>query len=606
MRETCLWALAKLRIVALGVAVSAGLLFSAEDYSGWVHSKKIVINTSPDGANVTTNLRHFPLLVRLEKPAFPFAEASGTGKDLRFAKSNGMPLSYQIEHWDSTKGQAAIWVSVDTIYGNQKTQAISMYWGKSGALDSSNGKAVFDTANGFVAAWHFGETGMAARANSVAGGLPATPVNYVGTESKSGFIGMADSLNGIGNTGAYLNVGTGYADFTSGFTYSVWAFPTAAGQYSRLFDFGNGQSSDNINFFRFDFSNDLSAEIFGANASGGITKAPGSLVLSTWQQFVLTVNASTVSIYKDGALVASGTTSQTIRNITRTKNYLGKSNWDDPYFQGKFDETELSRVARSSDWIRASYANQKMGQLMLTFVNVVDTTPSCSTTFNGPADTTISENVNLNLIGVAGCATGYTWSIVSGPAPRILDPEVKSLQVFTPRVSADAVLVYRFTGYFPSGDKTKDVKVTVKESIPDPIFTLQASLDWNGLDSLEIKPTITNLAAIKATPDSVINSVWTISGGTVDTVMIKDGLILKSPASAGPLEVKVCVDNGGASTCQSTIVTISATVALKNDYSKNGSSKSTSTKNLRRSFGGFDHRQFDASGRRIPVSMRLY
>lgn len=589
----------KFTALAMGLILilSVGTLRAAEDYSTWAHTRKVVLNTSPDGANVAANVKTFPLLIRLTKPAFPFAEAAKNGQDLRFAKASGAHLSYQIERWDSAAGQAVVWVKMDTVYGNLKTQSISMFWGKAVAIDSSNGNAVFDSANGYVATWHFGETGKNPRANSVAGGLPATPVNYDGDESRMGMIGMADSLDGVDTAGGgdFLNLGTGYADFSTGFTYSVWAYPTAVQQYSRLLDLGNGQYADNITFFRYNYNSDISAEYFNAGASGGLVNVTGALDLNIWQQFVMTINGTTISVYKDGALIGNGVSTQVLRNITRTKNYLGKSNWTDSYFKGKYDEAELSKVARSADWIRLTYANQKLAQTMITFVNTIDTTPipTCTIIFGAPADTMVSEHSSIVLKGKAGCATGYSWSIVSGPAPRILDPEVKDLQVFLPRVTADTSIVYRFTGHFPNGDQTKDVKVTLKEAIPDPVFSLPPTIDWNGKDSLVIQPTITNLATIKATGDSVINFSWTVMGGAVDTLMSVNGLTFISTASPGPFQVKLCLDNGGVVNCKSTTISISIPVSVKK------------LNQLRQKIVvGKDHQIFDTRGRRIPVSMR--
>ena len=113
-----------------------------------------------------------------------------------------------------------MWVKVDSIKGNDASQAIRMYWGNAGAPDSSNPSAVFGAGNGYVAAWHLTGAGTAARPNAVSGGNPAAAVNYDGDENAAGVIAGADSLDGAA-AGDYLDVGDGYADFTGGLVLGI-------------------------------------------------------------------------------------------------------------------------------------------------------------------------------------------------------------------------------------------------------------------------------------------------------------------------------------------------------------------------------------------------
>ena len=76
-------------------------------------------------------------------------------EDLRFS-AEGKPLAYQIEQWDAAAGTASIWVRVPTIKGNAR-QAIRLHWGKTDVASESNGSAVFNAANGFLAVWHMTE-----------------------------------------------------------------------------------------------------------------------------------------------------------------------------------------------------------------------------------------------------------------------------------------------------------------------------------------------------------------------------------------------------------------------------------------------------------------
>ena len=118
--------------------VLPGAVLAVDDYSQWTYSKNIYLNTTSSGANVATNQMGFPALVRLTSATFNFLQAQDSGQDIRFSKSNGTHLAYQVERWDRSNQLAEIWVRADTVYGNNGSQYFTMYWGNSGAADSSN------------------------------------------------------------------------------------------------------------------------------------------------------------------------------------------------------------------------------------------------------------------------------------------------------------------------------------------------------------------------------------------------------------------------------------------------------------------------------------
>ncbi|MBN1128088.1 MAG: DUF2341 domain-containing protein, partial [Chitinispirillaceae bacterium] len=147
----------KNHLVGAEVSVSSGNVTTVADYYSWRHSRQLILNTTASGADVSGDVRHFPVLVRLNNANFDFTQARRYGHDVRFAKPNHEPLEYDIDTWDSASGTAAVWVRVDTVYGNSSSQYILMCWGNPNAEDQSNGSAVFDTGDGYRAVWHLGE-----------------------------------------------------------------------------------------------------------------------------------------------------------------------------------------------------------------------------------------------------------------------------------------------------------------------------------------------------------------------------------------------------------------------------------------------------------------
>ncbi len=552
------------------------------DYGTWTHSADIQFDTSPTGANVANEVDSFPLLLRLNGSNFNFSQARGRGEDLRFTKTDGSIIPYQIDRWDSAKGQAEVWVLADTVRGNLAGQAFRMYWGNATAADSSSGPNVF--ASNYVAAWHLSNPTTGTRLNSAPGGIVATPAQYTGNESTPGMIGLADSLDGAA-TGKYLNVGAGYNNLTNGFTFSVWAYPTAVKNWSHILDLGNGQASDNILFARVGTTDSAGLDNYNGSAMGTVVHAANGYTLNQWQHLAVTVNGLAVKIYRNGAVIGSGNLAVGISGATRNQCYLGRSNWAaDEFYQGKLDEPEISRVARSDNWIKLSYENQKSGSTVVKVKLLI----SCLAKFSPPSDTSVSEHTRLVLKSVADCASAVIWEAVFGPAPVILDPETRDLSIALPRYATDTTLVYRFTATYPDSSPTRSVKVSVKHVIPNPAFTLPAATTWSGNDTLTLRPTITNLAAVKASPDSVLHWSWTLSGVAADSIWVDGGLRLAKAGGDGNLTVTLCLDNGGATVCSVTAVTVSAVsgLAARARYSGEGVAEKPG---------------HDAQGRRLPA-----
>lgn len=284
-------------------------------------------------------------------------------------------------------------------------------------------------------------------------------------------------------------------------------------------------------------------------SQGSVLKAPLPAA-GAWHLVAATYDGSFSRIYVDGKLAASQTATGFLpsspdglgvgfRPAAQGKPKNGMKGW--------VDEFRISRIAHTADFLKLSYANQRAQQTLVLRPRLA----ACNAVFGVPADTTVAEGSSLVLRGKAECADAWSWIPISGPAPRILDPEVEELAIAVPRITHDTVLAYRFTARFGDSAASRDVAVRIREAIPDPQFTLGPIPKWNGKDPLELRPVILNLAAIKAGPDTVIGYAWTLSGPQVDTALANGALNLKHASEAGILTVGLCLDNGGAPICRS-------------------------------------------------------
>jgi hypothetical protein len=123
-----------------------------------------------------------------------------------------------------------------------------------------------------------------------------------------------------------------------------------AASWERLFEFGNGPNSDNINIGRYSTTNQFNFEI--RNGSSIICTGWPSVDLTAWHMYTITFTNATnfvTSVYIDGQLVSTATSTAAItnRNLT-TENYIGKSAFGNPFLQGNIRELIMYRTALSS------------------------------------------------------------------------------------------------------------------------------------------------------------------------------------------------------------------------------------------------------------------
>ncbi|MFH0772682.1 MAG: LamG domain-containing protein [Candidatus Omnitrophota bacterium] len=143
----------------------------------------------------------------------------------------------------------------------------------------------------------------------------------------------------------YIDLPDGFANFTGGLTFGVWAYPTDSNKnWARFIELANGSNNNNILFARNGTSNDLTFEVYNGTETGGRVTAAGAIELNKWQYFAATMdNAGNVKIYKNGVLLTTTETKTAVpQNVTRVNNYIGKSNWiQDGYYQGNIAEVQI-------------------------------------------------------------------------------------------------------------------------------------------------------------------------------------------------------------------------------------------------------------------------
>jgi hypothetical protein len=330
-------------------------------FAGWRHAGRIGINTAGAANFLGSNVTGFPMLVRLSAANFDFAAAAPDGSDLRFAKPDGLPMAFQIDHWDAVKREAAVWVALDTVRGNDSAQYFRMHWGKDGIASTSDGAAVFAGA-GYAAAWHLEEetagTGNAGvYRNSAANANHG--IDSLSSTDQGGIIGNGHLFRDK----EYIRMPNATAALKppKAVTLSAWIKPTAAdSDGAEIASMGNDYGirvSGNGNAYMFNFNIPRTDSTNFLLVTNGI-----NLVDGAWHHFAGILDGNHIEIYVDGVLARTGDFPAGVFRYDQGPDFFigHHGNGETPFdYTGYIDEVRVMPGVSSDVLIRLIYLTQK-------------------------------------------------------------------------------------------------------------------------------------------------------------------------------------------------------------------------------------------------------
>ena len=331
----------------------------------FIASKKVILDTGPSGANISTPCLSFPILIEISASVLGWDSKSITaffgglgnnGKRIQFYEPGRViPLSYECELFDPAAQIARYWVKTDML-----AQALNHVWVAFGndpnGTDQDNPSDVW--SNGFGGVWHLSETS----GNQIdsKNGLVATPKGSV-TQDVAGYVGKGDLFNNPVDyqPPSILTVPHNVAlETPTQLTLSGWI------------KVPNGKSHTLIQKGIFNTNIDYRLIISGATNkgrfafdNGGVRKTidtVNNFPNDIWTHYSVAVieNGANldINLYYNGALDKSGTITNSSLDQHGTEVCIGGLDGSSSLAtNGYMDEIRISTVQRAADWVKLEY-----------------------------------------------------------------------------------------------------------------------------------------------------------------------------------------------------------------------------------------------------------
>lgn len=324
--------------------------------SSWQYRRTITLNNSSS----TTNLTNFPIRVSLSaaNSNIDYANTQNAGQDLRFVASNDSTLlDYEIDVWNES-GTSEVWVEVPTLTALSSTGFIYMYYGNAGASAGSSPNSVWDT--NYRSVWHLDEAGngtvgeyedSTSQNNHGRGGNGTSanaPAQVAGKIGNGQDFSASDFIAGTSTT---------TIDGTAPYTFETWIQPDTCGP--------DGNSAIFSKTFKPELymcgvtSNDLGLWYDDTGSEGNT--GTNAVTMGQWQHIAASMDSSGNVVFQvNGVVVANADGNISSPSNSSSVITIGSDSvsTNDYNVDGRMDEPRISNVARSLDWMEASYITQ--------------------------------------------------------------------------------------------------------------------------------------------------------------------------------------------------------------------------------------------------------
>lgn len=331
---------------------------------------KFLLNMADVG--VSENLLNFPLKLSLDSSDYDFSGMERI-QGVWYAVLCGDTLSLNLSYSDVRAGKFTFWTRIPKLRSGTK-DSLFLYFTEKDSVQRNSDVNVF--ADSYIAAWHFDE-GADSVWDATGNSFDGEPKNMaVADEAVAGsalyYDGKKSSIRIPNSADDDFNV-----TVKDPITFSVWVKMENL-EKSRVV-FGKGASQYHLSYLNGTESlwlyEAFSDEILGQDSTTASTRywyCDSTAEAGVWTFLTVVQDTGKTVMYVNDSLTVSSA-----RIGTSTKSRIADSlfvigelvypadsatNTVTHRFQGVIDELHVSRVPRSADWVKASYANQNPAQ----------------------------------------------------------------------------------------------------------------------------------------------------------------------------------------------------------------------------------------------------
>lgn len=285
----------------------------------------------------------------------------------------------------------------------------------------------------------------------------------------AGNSGNAVSLNG---KDGYVSLPSGIvSDSTTG-TISTWVYLNSASNYMRIFDFGSGTATNMFLTVKNRYGN-INFSIKNNNSAPQSIDGTSALPTGGWHHVAVTLNGATGILYVDGNEVGRNS-AMTIKPSdlgATTQNWIGRSEYNDPYLDGKVDDFRIYNRALSP----VEITNVMNGQTLPPHL------PSAPTGLTAAAAD--NTTINLSWSAVTG-ATGYNLYVSDSRAVNAVYTKVNSSVIegttfVHTGLKANTAYYYKVAAVNEAGESVMSSIVSAATTVNSADLSLKA---WYKLD----------------------------------------------------------------------------------------------------------------------------
>ncbi|MGY4385314.1 hypothetical protein ACVWYN_002352 [Pedobacter sp. UYP24] len=350
------------------IMISAQCLQAQSWMSGFNYRKKITIDKSKVIAKtivysstntVDYDLVDFPVLIDLtDNDLIYYPGTCGNkiqdagGKDISFALSTapGIPLNFQVEHYEPASGRLICWVKINALSANKTTTtatSIYLYYGSSSPANLHN-----PYSTPALNTWN-ADYSKVLHMNALYGAP--------GSQNLSSDVSNSDTFK-IAKIGFGLEFNATSAAFNAGIEESTtisisgWIKPSEIGRDQVILT--NDSLARGGYQLRMNTDNKLVLDVFKSpSAATSITENLTALNVGTWYHVCVIFSGTVGTIYLNGIPVVAASNPALHLGSGGTLR-IGRNRLGNNKFYGIIDELRIQKITIGTEWMKTEYNNQ--------------------------------------------------------------------------------------------------------------------------------------------------------------------------------------------------------------------------------------------------------